>query len=147
MQDASSKATIDSRTHPCDQLGKERDRLKRKLAWYETEYRKLAAIIVAVNKRLEKHVSNVGKPRLPFDFKEEVEQARLEAEIEVKKLIDEAAADAHAKQKKPRKESLPSHLPEIKKLCDVPEAERVCPTHGISSPTVGRMRAVRFTRS
>ncbi len=123
MQDASSRDAIDLLTN-------ERDQLKTKLAWYETEYRKLAAIIAAGNKRREKHISHVGTPWLPFDSQEELEQARLEAEVEAKKLVDEAAADASDKKKKPRKESLPPHLPEVKKLCDVPESQRVCPAHG-----------------
>jgi transposase len=123
MQDANNKDTIDSLTN-------ERDQLKTKLAWYETEYRKLAAIIAAGNKRREKHVSFIGTPWLPFDSQEELEQARLEAEAEAKKLVDEAAANAPSKKKKPRNESLPQHLPEVKKLCDVPPSQRVCPTHG-----------------
>ncbi len=101
MQDASSRDAIDLLTN-------ERDQLKTKLAWYETEYRKLAAIIAAGNKRREKHISHVGTPWLPFDSQEELEQARLEAEVEAKKLVDEAAADASDKKEEARKESLPS---------------------------------------
>jgi transposase len=123
MQDASSKDTI-------DQLTNERDQLKTKLAWYETEYVKLAAIIAAGNKRREKHISYVGTPWLPFDSQEELDQARLEAETEAKKLVDDAAAKTPDRTKKPRKESLPQHLPEVKKLCDVPESQRICPIHG-----------------
>jgi transposase len=137
MQDATSKVTIESIAHERDQLSNERDRLKTnldqvttKLAWYETEYRKLAAIIAAGNKRREKHVSHVGTPWLPFDSQEELDQARLEAETEAKKLVDDASASVPSKKKKPRKESLPQHLPEVKKLCDVHESQRVCPSHG-----------------
>ncbi len=113
MQEASSKDTI-------DQLTNERDQLKTKLAWYETEYGKLAAIIAAGSKRREKHISHVGTPWLPFDSQEELEQARLEAEAEAKKLVDDAAAPKPDRKKKPRKESLPSIYPKSRSCATSP---------------------------
>jgi len=94
MQDANTKDTIDTLTNDRDELKVTLTSCETKLAWYETEYRKLAAIIAAGNKRCEKHISYIGTPWIPFDSKEELEQARLEAEAEAKKLVDEAATNA-----------------------------------------------------
>lgn len=131
MQDATRSNTQNqSSLSQAEVLQQENEQLKAKLSWYETEYQKLAMMIAAGNKRREKHLSSGGSPWLPFDSKEELDQARQEAEVEAQKLIDQAEPSASTKHRKPRTQSLPSHLPEIKKLCDVPEQDRVCPKHG-----------------
>ena len=79
-------------------------------------------------KRLE--VGTVQRPLVEGDDKEELEKARQEAEAEAQKLIDDAQSKKPPKSRKPRSQSLPEHLPEVKKLCDVLEKERVCPEHG-----------------
>jgi transposase len=131
MQDA-TPSTTDSQSpvSPLELLQKENQQLKDKLSWFETEYNKLAKLIASQNKRIEKHISPGGSPWLPFDSQEELEQAKQEAEAEAQKLLDEEEANSPTKPKKRRKESLPGHLPVVKQLCDVPEADRICPTHG-----------------
>lgn len=131
MQDA-VPPTTDSH-QPASQvelLQKEILQLKDKLAWFETEYKKLAKLLASQNKRIEKHISPGGSPWLPFDSQEELEQARQEAEAEAQKIVEEQEASSPAKPKKRRKESLPQHLPVVKHLCDVPETDRNCPKHG-----------------
>lgn len=112
-------------------LQRENQQLKDKLAWMESEYQKLTKLIASqLSKKSEKHLSPGGSPWLPFESQEEFQQAKLEAEAEAQKIVDEHAAKPPTKPKKPRNESLPQHLPEVKKLCDVPESDRVCPEHG-----------------
>lgn len=131
MQDA-TPSTTDSQSpdSALEFLRKENQQLKDKLAWFETEYKKLVKLMASQNKRIEKHISPGGSPWLPFESQEELEQAKQEAEAEAQKLLDEEEANSPTKPKKRRKESLPGHLPVVKQLCDVPEADRICPTHG-----------------
>lgn len=114
-----------------EHLQQENQQLKDKLTWYETEYRKLAKMISASNGRKETHLSPGGSPWLPFDSPEELEQAKHEAEAEAQKLLDDLPKPPSGKPKKPKNISLPAHLPQVKKLCDVPESERTCPLHGL----------------
>lgn len=86
MQDA-VPLTTDSQqpVSPLELLQKENLQLKDKLAWFETEYNKLAKLMASQNKRIEKHISPGGSPWLPFDSQEELEQAKQEAVYEVNK--------------------------------------------------------------
>jgi transposase len=132
MQDATPSSTETQQPTPSiEMLLKENAQLKDKLAWMESEYQKLTKLFTAqLYKKSEKHISPGGSPWLPFESQEEFQQARLEAEAEAQKLVDEHEAKEPIKPRKPRNESLPKHLPEVKKLCDVPECDRVCPEHG-----------------
>lgn len=131
MQDATSPATESQEATPTiELLQKENEQLKAKLTWFEAEYLKLAKLMASQNKRSEKHLAPGGSPWLPFDSVGQLEQAKLEAEAEAQRIVAEAQATEPPKPRKPRKESLPEHLPVVKKLCDVPEQDRMCPEHG-----------------
>ena len=131
MHDATSTSSDSPLPAPSvEHLQQEVQQLKDKLTWYETEYLKLTKMISASNGRKETHLSPGGSPWLPFDSPEELEQAKKEAETEAQKLLDDLPKPPSGKPKKPRNSSLPSHLPEVKKLCDVPESERTCSSHG-----------------
>ena len=132
MQDATPSSTESQQPTPSiELLQKENKQLKDKLAWMESEYQKLTKLFTAqLYKKSEKHLSPGGSPWLPFESQEEFQQAKLEAEAEAQKLLDEHEEKTPPKLRKPRNNSLPKHLPEVKKLCDVPESDRVCPEHG-----------------
>jgi len=132
MQDATPSPTESQQPKPSiELLQKENRQLKDKLAWMESEYQKLTKLFTAqLYKKSEKHLSPGGSPWLPFESQEEFQQAKLEAEAEAQKIVDEHETKPPIKPRKPRNESLPNHLPEVKKLCDVPESDRLCPEHG-----------------
>ena len=81
--------------------------------------------------RKETHISGSEQTWLPFDSQEELDQARAQAEADAQKVIDDnEAKKAAPPKKKPKTQALPSHLPVVDRVYDVPESQRICPTHG-----------------
>lgn len=132
MQDTTEDNSTEQPSPPSvEVLEKEVKQLMTERDWYKVEYQKLVKMMIAQNKRSEKHISAAASPWLPFENQEELEEARKEAEAEAQALLDNhEEGKAKPPKKKPRSQALPENLPEVKKLCDVPEQDRVCPEHG-----------------
>lgn len=131
MQDATKNNSTDQPSPPSvEVLQKENKQLQTERDWYKVEYQKLVKMMIAENKRSERHISTGDSPWLPFESQQELEEARKEAEAEAQSLLDKHKDNTTVKTKKPRSNALPANLPEVKKLCDVPEQDRVCPQHG-----------------
>ena len=105
--------------------------LQSRVDFLQVEHDKLAKLLAAqiAGHRKETHISSELQGWLPFESQEEFDQARAVAEAEAQAIVD-ARDLAPPKPKKPRKESLPQHLPVVDRVFDVPEDKRVCPTHG-----------------
>lgn len=131
MQDATKNNSTDQPSPPSvEVVQKENKQLQTKRNWYKVEYQKLVKMMIAENNRSERHSSTGDSPWLPFESQQELEEARKEAEAEAQSLLDKHKDNTTVKTKKPRSNALPANLPEVKKLCDVPEQDRVCPQHG-----------------
>lgn len=131
MQDATQNNSPQQPSPPSvEQLEKQNKLLQTERDWYKTEYQKLVKMVIAENKRSEKHISASNTPWLPFENQQELEEARKEAEAEAQSVLDKHKNETAVKPKKPRSNALPANLPEVKKLCDVPEQDRICPQHG-----------------
>lgn len=90
--------------------------------------RKLISQLLNGN-RSEKRIFS-DQALLPFESEEELEAARIEAEVEAESIIQEYTVKREIRKKKPRDESLPSHLPRVEKTVDVPEEMKHCAKHG-----------------
>ncbi len=98
-----------------------------------TELEKLRKLLIQLQKgnQSERRVfPDATQTRLPFESEEELNAARAGAEAEAEAIIQEYTVKREIRKKKPRDESLPSDLPRVEKLADVPDEMKTCPTHG-----------------
>ncbi len=99
----------------------------------QAELEKISRLFAAYLRgpRKETHISGSEQTWLPFDSQEELDQARAQAEADAQKVIDDnEAKNAAPPKKQPKSQALPSHLPIVDRVYDVPESQRICPTHG-----------------
>jgi hypothetical protein len=66
---------------------------------------------------------------LPFENSDEFQAARAEAEAQAEVLID-AYQRRKQTQKKPKDESLPSHLRRVEEIVPADDSQKICDTHG-----------------
>lgn len=106
--------------------------LQSRVDFLQAELEKISRLFAAYLRgpRKETHISGSDQTWLPFDSQEELDQARAIAEAEAQKVIDDNDAKKTAPPKKPKSQALPSHLPIVERIYDVPESHRICPTHG-----------------
>ena len=106
--------------------------LQSRVDFLQAELEKISRLFAAYLRgpRKETHISGSEQTWLPFDSQEELDQARALAEAEAQKVIDDNEAKKTAPPKKPKNQALPSHLPIVERIYDVPELQRICPTHG-----------------
>ncbi len=106
--------------------------LQSRVEFLQVELEKISRLFAAYLRgpRKETHISGSEQSWLPFDSQEELDQARALTEAEAQKVIDYNDAKRTASPKKPKSQALPSHLPIVERIYDVPELQRICPTHG-----------------
>ena len=92
--------------------------------------RKLISQLINGNRSEKRIFSDINQPLLPFESEEELEAAQAEAEAEAEAVIQEYTVKREIRNKRPRNESLPSHLPRVEKSVDVPDDMKNCAKHG-----------------
>ena len=89
MQDATTNNSTEQPSSPSvEKIEKELEQLQASLDWYKTEYQKLVKLLIAQNKRSERHICAGATPWLPFENQQELEEARDEAEAEARVILD-----------------------------------------------------------
>ena len=97
----------------------------------ETEkLRKLLSHFVNGNRSEKRIIPSPGQSVLPFENAEELAAARAEAEAEAEVIVQKYTVEREIKRKKPRNESLPSHLRREEQVVEVDDTLKNCATHG-----------------
>lgn len=92
--------------------------------------RKLLSHFVNDSRSEKRIVSSSAQELLPFESEEEYQAAKAEADAEAEQVIEKYAVERHVRKKKPRTESLPSHLPRVEVPVPVDESLKLCSEHG-----------------
>ncbi len=105
--------------------------LQSRVDFLQAELEKISRLFAAHLRgpRKETHISGSEQTWLPFDSQEELDQARSQAEADAEKVIADKAPEK-APPRKSKSQALPSHLPTVDRVYDVPESQRLCLTHG-----------------
>ena len=92
--------------------------------------RKLLEQMIHGNRSEKRIFSGADQALLPFESEEEFKAAQMEAEAEAETIIEKYTVQRHTRKKKPRNESLPSHLERVEQIVEAPENMKNCPQHG-----------------
>lgn len=96
----------------------------------QEKLRKMISDLVNGNRSEKRIFSAADQKHLPFESEEEFQAAQAEAEAEAETIIEQYTVGRHARKKKPRDQSLPSHLERVEEEVEAPEEIRNCPQHG-----------------
>lgn len=96
----------------------------------QEKLRKLLQQMMDGNRSEKRILPCADQPLLPFESEEEFKAAQAEAEAEAEKIIQKYTVQRHARSKKPRNESLPSHLERVEQIVEALEEMKHCSQHG-----------------
>ena len=113
--------TLGEVQHSREQLSQENAELKL------TVERLLARLY---GRRSERVVEDPNQLKLDFAHDPAAEEALADAAEEAERIVQEYTVRREIKQKQPRNEQLPAHLPRYEVLAPVEEAVKSCPEHG-----------------
>jgi transposase len=102
-----------------EELGLEMDKLRKLLSHFINGHRSEKRIITGPN-----------QDWLPFENNEEFQAARAEAEAQAEAVIQTYTVEREVQKKKPRNESLPSHLRREEQIIEGDATQKTCSTHG-----------------
>jgi transposase len=111
-------ATITAQVRTIEELGLETEKLRKLLSHFVNGHRSEKRIL-----------SGPNQDWLPFDNSEEFQAARAEAEAQAEAVVQTCTVERQVK-KKPRDESLPSHLRREEQIIAADALQSTCPTHG-----------------
>ncbi len=96
----------------------------------QEKLRKLLSRLLNGNRSEKRIFPDAHQALLPFESEEEYQAAQAEAEAESEAIIQRYTVERRARKKKPRDESLPSHLERVEETVEAPEEMKNCSQHG-----------------
>jgi transposase len=121
---------IPSDLKSCQELIVSQQKMIDDLQLEQEKLRKLLAQLLNGNRSEKRIFSGPDQRLLPFESEEEFQAAQAEAEAEAETIIEKYTLQRRARKKKPRNESLPSHLERVEQIVETPEEMKNCPQHG-----------------
>ena len=121
---------IPSDLQSCQELIVSQQKQIEELQAEQNKLRKLLSQLLNGNRSEKRVFSGPDQILLPFESEEEYQAAQAEAEAEAEAIIEEYTVQRRARRKKPRNESLPSHLERREQIVDAPDEMKNCPQHG-----------------
>lgn len=112
-------ATIASQDKKIEELSLEMEKLRKLLSHFINGQRSEKRII-----------TGPSQDWLPFETQEEFQAARAEAEAQAEAVIQTYTVEREVQNKKPRNESLPSHLRREEQIIAGDAMQKTCSTHG-----------------
>lgn len=113
------RATIATQAQQLEALTTEHDKL-----------RKLIQHLLNGNRSERRVLADPDQKWLPFENSAEFQEARAEAQAEAETIVEKYAAQREVKRRKPRGESLPSHLRREERIMPADAALSRCGVHG-----------------
>ena len=126
----SESISIPSDLNSCQELIVSQQKMIDDLQIEQEKLRKLLQQMIHGNRSEKRILSGADQALLPFESEEEFKTAQAEAEAEAETIIEKYTVQRHARKKKPRNESLPSHLERVEQIVEAPEELKTCPRHG-----------------
>ncbi len=96
----------------------------------QAKLQKLLARLLKGNHSERRILSGSEQAYLPFENQAELEVAQAEAQAEAAALLERDTERPKPRPRKSRGGALPTHLPRVERIVDVPESMAVCPIHG-----------------
>ena len=110
--------SIPSDLKSCRELIISQQKMIDELQIEQEKLRKLLAQMLNGNRSEKRIFSGPDQKLLPFESEEEFQVAQAEAEAEAETIIEKYTVQRHARKKKPRNESLPSHLERVEQIVE-----------------------------
>ena len=92
--------------------------------------RKLLSHFINGHRSEKRILTGPNQDWLPFETHEEFQAARAEAEAQAEAVIQTYTVEREVQNKKPRNESLPSHLRREEQIIEGDATQKTCSTHG-----------------
>ena len=105
--------TIAAQARTIEELGLEKEKLRKLLSYFVNGHRSEKRIL-----------SGPDQNWLPFDDSEEFQAARAEAEAQAEAIVQTYTVERKVQKKKPRNESLPSHLRREERIIEGDDSQR-----------------------
>jgi len=119
IANAEQSALLAAQSKQIEELGLELEKLRKLLSHFINGHRSEKRILTGPDQRW-----------LPFEDSEEFQAARAEAEAQAEAIVQTYTVERKARSKKPRDESLPSHLRREERIIEGDAAQQNCATHG-----------------